>query len=156
MTKQRIPNNLRKQVRERALGYRKYCLCPESHATQGHSLEHIFPEELGGLSSEDNLDLACQGCNNIKYNKTEALDPVNRELAPLFHPRRDQWHEHFTWGEDGLTLTGITPTGRATVEALRLNRRGVLNLRRLLLQDGKHPPEHRNSVIPERKRDETT
>lgn len=38
-------------------------------------------------------------------------------------------------------VIGRTPTGRATVEKLQLNREGVVNLRRLLVTMGQHPPE---------------
>jgi hypothetical protein len=36
---------------------------------------------------------------------------------------------------------GLTPTGRASIEALHLNRLGLLNLRRLLYTIGEHPPK---------------
>lgn len=143
-TKRRIPANLHRLVKERALGYCEYCICPETHATQAHSNEHIMPEVLGGETTADNLALACQGCNNLKHIKTQAIDPVSQEFVPLFHPRKDNWHDHFAWSPDCLTLVGVTPTGRATIEALSLNRQGVLNLRRLLLNDGLHPPTHRS------------
>lgn len=146
MTKKRVSQKLRRLVKDRALGFCEYCICSDSHATQEHSLEHIFPEERGGRSTADNLALACQGCNNIKYIKIHALDPVSQEIVPLFHPRTDLWHEHFAWSADRLTMLGLTPTGRATIEALRLNREGVINLRRLLFLDGKHPPAHRSST----------
>lgn len=35
---------------------------------------------------------------------------------------------------------GLTPTGRATVEALRLNRPGLITVRRALYAAGEHPP----------------
>ena len=145
MTKRRIPAKLQRLVKERALGYCEYCVCPESHSTQSHSNEHITPEVAGGPATEDNLALACQGCNNKKYNKTHAIDPVSGETVPLFHPRKDDWHEHFAWNPDCLTLIGLTPTGRATIEALDLNRAGVINLRRMLFREGLHPPPHRSS-----------
>jgi hypothetical protein len=59
----------------------------------------------------------------------------------LFHPRRDRWADHFAWTDDGTRILGLTPTGRATVEALRLNREPLVNLRRVLVQAGEHPPE---------------
>jgi hypothetical protein len=34
----------------------------------------------------------------------------------------------------------LTPTGRATVEKLQLNREGVVNLRQVMAMAGKHPP----------------
>jgi hypothetical protein len=60
--------------------------------------------------------------------------------VPLYHPRRHRWEDHFGWSEDFTRIIGLTPTGRATVEALLLNRSGVVNLRRLLYQHGAHPP----------------
>jgi len=145
MTKKRVSRKLRRLVRQRALGYCEYCICPEFCATQLHSIEHIEPESQGGTSEEDNLALACQGCNGSKSNKTRGLDPATRRMVPLFHPRRDNWHKHFAWSSDQLYLIGLTPTGRATIRELDLNREGVIRLRRLLLLDREHPPPHRTS-----------
>ena len=145
MTKTHIPQKLRRLVRERAQGYCEYCICPDSHATQTHSHDHVFPEDLGGKTTEENLALACQGCNNGKYNKTHAPDPETQQIVPLFHPRQDNWHAHFTWNEEGLLLVGQTPTGRATIAALDLNRAGVVNFRRLLKLAGQYPPTHRSA-----------
>ena len=46
------------------------------------------------------------------------------------------------WSDDFTQVIGKTPCGRATVEALRLNRFGVVNLRRLLRSANLHPPEN--------------
>ena len=145
MTKKRPPAKLRRHVREQAQGYCEYCICPEFCATQVHSMEHIIPESLGGLSDEENLALACQGCNGAKAKKTHAIDPVTRRKVALFHPRRDDWHKHFTWSPNQLYLIGLTAKGRATIHELDLNRAGVIYLRRLLLLDHNHPPKHRLS-----------
>jgi hypothetical protein len=67
--------------------------------------------------------------------------PSRKQSVPLFHPRLQQWSEHFTWSEDGKRIIGLTPTGRATVETLRMNREELVNLRELLIAVGKHPPE---------------
>lgn len=69
------------------------------------------------------------------------LDPETQQMAALFHPRQQLWSEHFRWDEEALRMEGISSTGRATIDALRLNRPGVVNLRRLLIMDEKHPPE---------------
>lgn len=37
-------------------------------------------------------------------------------------------------------IEGKTPLSRATIEVLRLNRPGVVNLRRVLVAGGLHPP----------------
>ncbi|MEW6127988.1 MAG: HNH endonuclease [Acidobacteriota bacterium] len=106
------------------------------------SIEHIVPIDSGGLSIQDNLALACQSCNNFKYNKISTIDPITQEVVPFFNPRTDLWHEHFTWNQDFTELLGLTPIGRATIEGLKLNRVNVVNLRRVLIIAGKHPPLH--------------
>jgi hypothetical protein len=70
---------------------------------------------------------------------TEFLDPVPGVLVPLFHPRQQRWSQHFLWSQDTMIVIGRTPIGHATVERLRLNRAGVVNLRRVLATIGPHP-----------------
>jgi 5-methylcytosine-specific restriction endonuclease McrA len=130
---------LRQQVEQRANNCCEYCRSQELFSTQTFSLEHIMPRSQNGETSLDNLALACQGCNNFKYNKTQARDPVTNHSVPLFHPRQQLWQEHFTWNERFELIIGITATGRATVEALKLNRQELVNLRRLLFAAGEHP-----------------
>jgi HNH endonuclease len=103
------------------------------------SLEHIIPRSQGGNTSLNNLTLACQGCNNHTYNKTKASDPATHQLVELFHPRRQHWQERFTWDERVERIIGLTATGRATVEALQLNRPELVNLRRVLYAAGEYP-----------------
>jgi len=43
--------------------------------------------------------------------------------------------------DDCTKIIGITPTGRATVSTLHLNREGLVNLRRILYMASKHPPK---------------
>lgn len=140
----RVSAELRTLVVERARDRCEYCLSPARYATQRFSVEHVLPRTRGGQTVLENLALACQGCNNHKYNHTETVDPVSGLIVPLYNPRRDYWSDHFAWSADLLIIVGLTPTGRATVAALLLNRAGVANLRRLLLLVGEHPP-----TIPE-------
>ena len=65
-------------------------------------------------------------------------------MVPLFHPRQQRWSQHFLWSQDTTGVVGRTPIGRATVERLRLNREGVVNLRRVLATIGQHPPQIRD------------
>ncbi len=146
MTKKRLPAKLRRSVRQHAKGYCEYCVCPEFCATQLHSIEHIVPESKGGASDEDNLALACQGCNGSKSNKIHGIDPATRRKVPLYHLRHDDWYEHFAWSPDYLYVIGLTPTGRATIREFDLNRESVINLRRLLLLNNEHPPSHRSPL----------
>jgi hypothetical protein len=62
-------------------------------------------------------------------------------MAMLFHPRRERWQEHFGWNTEYTHVIGLTPTGRATVAALQLNRPAVVNIREVLYAAGKHPPQ---------------
>ncbi len=140
MREARLPSEVRRHVINRAHGCCEYCWSQARYATHAFSVEHILARARGGTSTLENLALACQGCNNHKYDKTEAPDPASGQRVPLYHPRRDRWDEHFTWSDDFTLILGLTPTGRATVAALLLNREGVLNLRRLLYARGEHPP----------------
>ena len=90
-------------------------------------------------SDLENLAFSCQGCNNRKYNSIDATDPVTGERV-LFHSRRDRWADHFAWNENFALVVALTPVGRATLDKLQLNRRGVVNLRRVLRDVGEHPP----------------
>jgi HNH endonuclease len=106
-------------------------------------VEHIIPTVRGGGTTPDNLALSCAGCNGHKYDKVEGYDAISETLAALYHPRRHTWGEHFAWNEDFSRIIGLTPTGRTTTTTLHLNREGVVNLRRILLTVGLHPPEER-------------
>jgi hypothetical protein len=135
-----IPKILRTAVVERAKGSCEYCLSQATFATQSFAIDHIYPVSLGGMTALDNLALSCPGCNGFKSNKLEAIDPVTRQAVALFHPRQYAWDEHFCWSKDFLLVIGLTAIGRATVEALRLNRQPLINLRRALYGIGEHPP----------------
>ncbi len=141
MTDAYVSNELRALVTERARGCCEYCRSQARFATQTFSVEHVLPRNRGGATVSGNLALSCQGCNNHKYNKTVGVDPVSGASVALFHPRSGRWDAHFAWSHDAARVIGLTPTGRATVEALRLNREGVVNLRRVLYAAGEHPPK---------------
>lgn len=127
-------------IRQRARGLCEYCRSPELYATHLFSIEHVVPVSKGGQEDPGNLALACQGCNNHKYVRTEGVDPATGVVVPLFHPRRQRWRDHFAWSHDYTKLLGVTPVGRATVIALQLNREGLVHLRSILAQEGVHPP----------------
>ena len=130
----------RQAVSARAEGVCEYCRCPERYAVQSFECEHIIPISEGGATALSNLAFACGGCNRTKATRTSAPDPESGHLVALFHPRKQLWNEHFAWNYDFTLVIGLTAIGRATVEALRLNRPGVVNLRRVLLTIAEHPP----------------
>jgi hypothetical protein len=52
----------------------------------------------------------------------------------LFHPRTDNWIEHFDW--DGTWLRGKTAIGRTTVAVLDINHEDSLAVRAALQAEG--------------------
>lgn len=104
-------------------------------------IDHIVPQSASGPTEIDNLCLACAGCNGFKLAFQEAEDPQTGELAPLFNPRTQNWNDHFVWHDGGTLIVGLTPTGRATVVRLRMNRARMVEARRLWVQAGWHPPK---------------
>lgn len=140
MSDKHIPAELRRLVHTRARGLCEYCRSQARFSPQPFSVEHIIARALGGQTIAENLALSCQGCNGHKYIKWQAIDPLTRKLISLFHPRQQRWRDHFAWNEDATLIVGLTPTGRTTAEALKLNRPELVNLREVLYVTQKHPP----------------
>lgn len=158
-----IPAQLRRLVLVRAANICEYCRAQAMYSSDPITVDHIIAQSLGGITTENNLACSCFGCNQhkairvireasgIEDDETNcnqhkairvmALDPTTGLRVPLFHPRQQRWEEHFAWNEDFTQMLGITPTGRATIEALQLNRFGLVNLRRALHAIGEHPPK---------------
>lgn len=128
-------------VSERANHCCEYCLSQLRFSPDPFAIEHVIPLAAGGLDELDNTALSCQGYNNHKYVSVTAVDPSTGKETRLYNPRHDKWIDHFAWAANFSTIVGITPTGRATVERLQLNREGVVNLRKALRLLGYHPPQ---------------
>jgi hypothetical protein len=129
----------KESVAQRASGSCEYCQMPEDFSTDTFEMEHITALANGGTNDLGNIAFACSGCNQCKATKQTAVDPVTLAEVPLYHPRNDNWEEHFRWTDDFLLLVGISAIGRATIEALELNRTGCINLRMALVAFGVHP-----------------
>ncbi len=141
MSEKYIPVELRRLVAERAGQCCEYCRAQTQYSSDSLTVDHIMPRSLNGPTTAENLALCCHGCNQHKSDRTSASDPITGTPVPLFHPREQRWDEHFAWSEDCTSMLGVTPTGRATISALQLNRSGLLNLRRVLYAIGEHPPK---------------
>ena len=141
MSQAYIPRALRQRVAESARHRCGYCLTPERVVGTPMQIDHIVPEALGGPTREENLWLACPLCNSFKGARVAALDPVTGETVRLFNPRTQSWPEHFTWEGNGTLIIGLTPAGRATVIAHRLNRASLIKARQLWVEAGCHPTE---------------
>lgn len=127
-------------VRERANHLCEYCHTSEQWQYVRFTIDHVIPPTQGGSDDPDNLALACFHCNRRKSNRLTGVDPDSGKEALLFDPRRDAWSDHFIWSFDGLSIIGLTRTGRATVAALELNRERVINIRAADQIVGRHPP----------------
>jgi hypothetical protein len=141
VTRTYIPRSLRERVRAQARGRCGYCLSRELISGQPLTIEHIVPQARGGLTVENNLWLSCAQCNDHKGKRITAVDPQTRQRVPLFDPRHQSWLEHFVWVDGGTLIEGRTPTGRATVVALQLNRQVLVDARRIWVAVGLHPPD---------------
>lgn len=141
MRKIRVSKAIRQAVIDRAKACCEYCVGQQAYSMDTFAIEHIFPRSKGGTNDFDNLALSCQGCNTCKHTHTKAIDPETHKKVPLYNPRLNQWREHFCWSEDYSLILGITPTGRATIELLQLNRLGNKNLRQVLYLTGYHSPK---------------
>lgn len=136
-----ISIDIRRRVAEQARYRCGYCLTQEIVIGRPMEFDHLIPRSLGGLSTEDNLWLACTLCNDHKSNRHFVVDPETGISVRIFNPRLQRWEEHFAWSEGATRIDGTTATGRATVAALQLNRPSLVLARGLWVAAGWHPPQ---------------
>ncbi|MCB0062882.1 MAG: HNH endonuclease [Caldilineaceae bacterium] len=134
---------LRKQLEEIDNGQCVYCQTRTDNSGQALTIDHIIPVAKGGENVFENLCRACRSCNEAKRDQIEAIDPLTGMLTSLYHPRLQQWDDHFGWSQTGIQLFGLTATGRATVVALDMNNELILFARRRWVTAGWHPPFRR-------------
>ncbi len=133
-----IPAPLVREVRQRACEVCEYCRLPQESQEATYHVDHIVPRVQGGATTFDNLALACVSCSLRKAARETVVDPVDGQKVPLFHPRKDEWSQHFSLTTD-FRLEGRTATGRATIDALRMNRSAIVAIRRELHLLGRFP-----------------
>lgn len=121
---------LRDIVRQRANERCEYCRLPEMLSGSIFHIDHIIPEKHGGRKVKGNLALSCPWCNFSKICNLSGIDSITRKIVSLFHPRLMNWFEHFAY--QGFRMSGLTPTGRATIRVLQLNSADYLDIRRAL------------------------
>lgn len=132
-----IPAALRRLVIQRARNACEYCGLSQEGQEATFHIDHIIPRAAGGATISENLALACVSCSLHKSARQTVVVPYSGEEVLLFHPRRDTWSEHFRW--EGVSLVGLTATGQATIEALRMNRPLILAIRQEEILLGRHP-----------------
>jgi len=129
--------DLRRIVIERARGKCEYCLLHQDDTPFTHPIDHIVAIRHGGKTVADNLALACLECNRNKGADLTTIDPLTGTITPLFHPRKQTWHEHFRL--EAVQIVGLTDVGRATITLLRLNDPLRLMEREALMAIGRYP-----------------
>ena len=133
-----IPAELRRLVIQRAAGRCEYCGLSQEGQEATFHIDHVIPVTAGGQTVAENLALACVSCSLRKAARQTAIDPQSGKEVALYNPRRDTWREHFRW--EDVYLVGLTATGRATIEALDMNRVLILAMREEEAALGRHPP----------------
>lgn len=126
MSETYISAELRRLVVSRARRRCEYCLIFEDDTYLGFQIDHIISEKHGGVTTEENLALACLFCNLHKGSDIGSLDAGS--FTRLFNPRADRWDEHFRF--EGARIEGITSVGRVTAALLRFNDNHRLEERR--------------------------
>jgi len=135
-----VPTALRRQIRAQFTHCCAYCQTAESLSVAVFEIDHIVPRSAGGETGSHNLCLACPSCNRYKSDRQTGITQERGQAVALFHPQHQLWREHFAWSEDSAEIIALTPTGQATIEALRMNRPPLVRLRRLWARMGEHPP----------------
>jgi hypothetical protein len=133
-----IPASLRQLVIQRAKNRCEYCGLSQLGQAATFHIDHITPVVAGGLTTADNLALACVACSLYKGAKQDVEDPETTKTVTIFNPRQQIWTEHFRW--NGVEVVGVTAVGRATVNTLKLNRPLILAIRAEEELLSRHPP----------------
>lgn len=133
-----IPAALRRLVIQRASDRCEYCRLSQSGQVATFHIDHIVPESAGGVTISENLALACVSCSLRKGARQIIEDAKTGKFVSIFNPRQRIWREHFTW--NGAVVVGLTATGRATIDALNLNRPIMLAIRAEEEFFHRHPP----------------
>lgn len=125
-----MSRSIERWVRLRARDRCEYCRVSQLGQEATFHVDHVLPRREGGETSDDNLALACVSCSLRKGARTVARDPSTGADAPIFNPRRERWEDHFEMAPESAIL-GRTPTGRASIELLRMNRPNAILARAL-------------------------
>lgn len=133
-----IPAFFRRLVIQRADNRCEYCGLSQLGQAATFHIDHVTPVVAGGLTTADNLALACVSCSLYKGARQSIEDPETSQAVTIFNPRQQTWKEHFSWR--GVEVVGLTAVGRGTVNALKLNRAIIHAIRVEEECFGRHPP----------------
>ena len=114
----------------------EYCQFPAEISLLPFQIDHIIAEKHGGLTTADNLALSCERCNSHKG--PNIAGQLRGNLIPLFHPRLQQWQDHFRW--QGAALIGKSLVGEVTIQVLEINHPDRVAIREAIIAEGIFPP----------------
>jgi hypothetical protein len=134
---ERVPADLRARVRHRARQRCEYCLLHEDSGGLLHQPDHIIACKHGGETVEENLAWSCFLCNQLKGSDLASVDLETGRIVRLFHPRRDRWSRHFRL--EGARIVPLTAVGRVTEYLLQFNHPETLEMRQILIAEGRYP-----------------
>jgi hypothetical protein len=126
-------------VAQRASHRCEYCKAPEVVFNFPFEVEHIIPLSRQGSNHEANLALSCRSCNLRKGNRISGMSFRSNREVRFFHPREEQWSEHFQVSLETGEIVGVTPVGEVTVEYLEMNSPAQVAARQLWLRLGLFP-----------------
>ena len=130
----------RQLVRSRAGDACEYCRMPQA-ATPfvTFHVEHIIARQHRDDDHSDpaGLALACDRCNAFKGPNLASIDPITRQQTNLFHPRFDDWNDHFELVAG--RIEGKTEVGRSTARLLVMNDPRRVELRLAWQQETNEP-----------------
>ncbi len=126
-------------IAQRANHRCEYCQAPEVVFNFPFEVEHIVPLSRQGLNEVANLALACRSCNLRKGNRVSGVSPQSSEEVRFFHPRADQWGEHFQIEVESGEVQGRTLIGQVTVTHLEMNSAAQVAARQLWIRLGLFP-----------------
>lgn len=132
---QKIPQALRKSVILRANHCCEYCRIADIDSYYGFQVDHIISRKHGGKTLFINLAYACPDCNRYKGTDLGTYIDNSLNLIRLFHPRLDDWQDHFETDNSGL-ISAKSDIGTATLKVLSINHPDRIIERRLLWQLG--------------------
>lgn len=143
MSKVYLSKKIRTLVIDRAKGCCEYCRSQDIFSTQIFSIDHIIPLAKGGNNEEKNLAYSCVKVATTRngFIQRSLMPLLKRQFLFSIQEYIHNWLEHYSWSEDFLQMIGISAIGRATIDFLKLNRKGVVNLRLATLALEKHPPD---------------
>ena len=126
-------------ISERANHRCEYCQAPEVVFNFPFEVEHIIPVSRQGANDETNLALACRSCNLRKGTRISGILPNSNTEVQFFHPRENQWNQHFRVDVDSGKVVGTTSTGEVTVKYLEMNSLAQVAARQLWIRLGLFP-----------------